>query len=275
MPSQTHATVTNSRPGSARQRLREHAWVFHLGGLSPWELTKRVLRESREDDILGRAAQLSFYFILAFFPLMIFACSLAASLATNPGQFSHSVLGYMRPLLPYAGFQLLRSTLDQILRTQHLRVLSLVFALWSASYGLEALISGLNVAFDIREFRSWWKRRLLATGMTAILASAVVLTLVLIIWGGGVGQWAANRAGEGWLFRSGWFFVRWALVIAFLFATVALLYKFAPNLKKQSLLSVLPGALIAIALWIVSSLVFRLYLGRFFASSYGQKTRKC
>ena len=47
-------------------------WVWHLGGLSASQLAKNVWAEIDKDDVLGRAAQLSFYFLLALFPLLIF-----------------------------------------------------------------------------------------------------------------------------------------------------------------------------------------------------------
>ena len=48
------------------------SWVWHLGGLTKTELAQRVWREAQRDDVLDRAAQLSYYFLLSLFPLLIF-----------------------------------------------------------------------------------------------------------------------------------------------------------------------------------------------------------
>ena len=56
-------------------------WVWHLGGLSASQLAKNVWAEIDKDDVLGRAAQLSFYFLLALFPLLIFVSAVLALIA--------------------------------------------------------------------------------------------------------------------------------------------------------------------------------------------------
>ncbi len=251
---------------NVRRKHGKLGWVLHLGGLSPWELTKRVFKDSRRDDALGRAAQLSFYLLLAFFPLVIFACSVAGSVVSDQQRFSDSIMKSLRPLVPDAGYSVLQSILHQVLGSKRLRVGSLLFALWTASYGLEAIITGVNVAFDIRESRSWWKRRLLAIAMTAILAAAIIVLLLLAVWGQGTGAWLADREGIGWLFRAGSPYLGWTLIVVALFCAVTLIYRFAPNLQRESLFSVLPGAVVAIALWIGSSLAFRYYVDAFFSS---------
>src|SRR5919199_1780010 len=50
-----------------------------LGGLSWKDLAKRVYNETIKDDILGRAAQLSYYFLLALFPSLLFLTTLLAA----------------------------------------------------------------------------------------------------------------------------------------------------------------------------------------------------
>jgi membrane protein len=253
-------------PDTTDTATTSQSWVFRLGGLSVWQLIKRVFKESRGDDVLGHSAQLSYYFLLAFFPLMIFACSSVGSVLGRQSELSNSILDYMRPVVPNPGFALLQSTVKDVVSTNHIHVFSLCFALWSGSYGIEAVISGLNAVFDVRESRPWWKRRLLALAMAAVLAIASVLAMALVIWGRGVGRLLASHFGEAWLFDAAWPFVRWALALVFLFAAVTLIYKFGPNLRKQPLISVLPGAALGILLWIAASLGFRLYIARSFAS---------
>lgn len=249
----------------AAQDMHSQKWVLKLGYLSIQKLLKRVLAESRRDGVLDRAAQLSFYFVLAFFPLMIFACSLAGKIISSESEFSHAILSYMRPLLPPVGFQMLTTIFDQVLKTNHLHIISFCFALWSASYGLEAVIDGLNEVFDVKEFRSWWKRRALALAMTAVLSVSAVFGIALIAWGSKLGH-LAGTAGVKWLFWIGWPYARWTTAVVFLFLAVTIIYRVAPNLRKQTLLSVLPGTVVAIGLWILASLAFRLYLSKFYGS---------
>jgi membrane protein len=127
---------------------------------------------------------------------MIFACSSVGSVLGRQSELSNSILSYMRPVVPDPGFALLKSTVKDVISTNHIHVLSLCFALWSGSYGSEAIISGLNAVFDVRESRPWWKRRLLALAMAAVLAIASVLAMALVIWGGGVGKLLASQFGK-------------------------------------------------------------------------------
>jgi uncharacterized BrkB/YihY/UPF0761 family membrane protein len=83
---------------------------------------------------------------------MIFACSSVGSVLGRQSELSNSILSYMRPVVPDPGFALLKSTVKDVISTNHIHVLSLCFALWSGSYGSEAIISGLNAVFDVRDF---------------------------------------------------------------------------------------------------------------------------
>jgi membrane protein len=127
-------------------------------------LLKRTLADARRDEVMGRAAQLSFYFMLALFPLISLACSVAAFAVSNDQHFSQRPRESLRPTMPEAAFALTKSVITQVLQNpSHMRLgISLLLTVWSASYGVEALINGVNVAFNVREYRSWWKRRLLA-----------------------------------------------------------------------------------------------------------------
>ena len=59
----------NRREPSAAARTARQSF---LGGLTFKEQAKRIWREAKEDDAFDRAAGLAFYFMLAFFPLLIF-----------------------------------------------------------------------------------------------------------------------------------------------------------------------------------------------------------
>lgn len=256
------------RLGIIEANKRSARWVLKLGGLSVWQLCKRTLKDARRDDVMGSAAQLSFYFMLALFPLISFACSVAAFTVSNDQEFSNRLLQYLKPSMPDAAFTLTKSVVQQVLQNpSHARLgFSLLVTVWSASYGVEAIIDGVNVAFDVREFRSWWKRRLLALAMTIILEAGVLFVLTLIFWGGNFAGFMAEESGAqpvlAWLRP----ILRWVFLTLCLLIVIAFIYRIAPNLKRETIVAVLPGAIVAVIGWILSALAFRWYMNVFFSS---------
>jgi membrane protein len=242
--------------------------VWRLGGLTPWELLKEVAAEARRDRIFGQAAQLSFYFLLGLFPLLMFLASIGTLFLADPGSVTRAALDAIAPLLPAPTFELVQSISHQVggAAPRPTAVLTLVFAVWSASYGMEAVINGLNAVFDVGEYRPWWRRRMLAIAMTVVLAAAILAALVLVTWGPAIGEWLSSHWRFGDLFGTAWPVLRWTLLLVWLSAAVAIIYAYAPNLRRQTLAVMLPGTLVAVAAWVAAAFAFKLYVQTFAAS---------
>jgi membrane protein len=248
-------------------------WVWSLGGLSIPNLARRVWDQINLDDVFGRAAQLSFYFILSLFPLLIFLSVIAGYFFAAERQLYIRILDYLATAMPESAFELVRSVLHDLTEGAGGGKLSLglLFALWTASLGLDAVIKGLNVAYGIREFRPWWKRRLLAMGLTFMLSILILTALVLVLIGREAGDLVASQLHLGPAFRRAWPFMQWSAVVAFVMLGCSLVYLVAPNVKQRSWQAILPGALIAVTVWIAASLGFKTYLTYFdsYATTYG------
>src|SRR3982751_3528478 len=136
-------------------------WVWHLGGLSHRELASRVWKQIDEDDVAGRAAQLSYYFFLALFPLLIFLSAVLGRAFAGNTELYHELLDYMSRVMPPCAYGGLRDTVNEITAGASGQKLSigLLATLWTASSGMVAVIEGLNVAYEVTERRPWWKRR--------------------------------------------------------------------------------------------------------------------
>ena len=65
-------------------------------------------------------------------------------------------------------------------------------SLWFASSGMGALIEGLNVGYDVKETRAWWRRTLLAILLTIALAALIITALALMFYGGHIAQVIAD-----------------------------------------------------------------------------------
>src|SRR5689334_18899769 len=165
-----------TKPNRRRNRLvagiaKHMCRATTLGGLSFKELVIRVWRRAGKDDLLGRAGQLSYFFILALFPFAIFLFMLLGYLFSAQQEQYFRLLQYLSEVMPGPAFELVRDTLDQITAEAGASVLTIGFALsfWIASSGMTAIIEGLNVAYSVSEARPWWKQRLVAFGLTGAL----------------------------------------------------------------------------------------------------------
>lgn len=250
------------------------ASLWRLGGLSAGQLARRVWAEMEDDDILGRAAQLSYYFLLALFPLLLFLTSLLGYFAQAGTELRGELLGYLSTVVPGQASALINSTVDEVSKASGGGKLSfgLVAALWAASNGMGAICAALNVAYEVKETRSWWKVRLVAMVLTIALSLLILSALVLVLFGGYIADAIAAHMMFGSVFTTTWKILQWPLVLAFVLGAFALIYYIAPDLKaRRKWAWITPGSVLAVLLWLLVSFAFRLYLHFFdsYSATYG------
>lgn len=236
---------------------------WKLGGLSFWDLGKRLWRESLQDELLGRAAQLSYYILLALFPALIFLTALMGFFSV--GEFMSQLMGYAKNVLPEDALSMVERFLTQVAQGAGTNILSLgvLAALWWSSSGVVAIMEGLNVVYDVKEdSRSFWKVRLLAILLTVALAGFVMLSLTLILYGPSIGAWIADLVGLGPLFVFAWNVLQWPVVVALMLCVVGVLYYICPDID-QEWRWMSPGSVFAVVMWLVVSLGFKLYVDNF------------
>ncbi|MCA1594189.1 MAG: YihY/virulence factor BrkB family protein [Acidobacteria bacterium] len=244
-----------------------------LGGL-PWkELSKRVWAEIQKDEVTGRAAQLSYYFLLALFPLLLFLTTVIGLLLGSGTGMRHALFNYLSQVLPGSASELVSNTMREVSEHSSGGKLSfgILAALWAASNGMGAICESLNVAYDVKETRSWWKVRLVAVGLTLALAVLIVSALVLVLYGYNLADFVAVKFGLGSAFELSWKILQWPVVLAFVLLGFALIYYFAPSVEDQDWKWITPGAIIGVVLWLLVSFAFKTYLSYFnsYSATYG------
>jgi membrane protein len=244
-----------------------------LGGLSPKELAKRVVKETTEDNILGYAAQLSYYFLLALFPALLFLTSLLGYFAGADSELRAGLFRYLSAVLPGDASKLVAKTVNDVTTGSGGGKLSfgILATLWAASSGMTAISDSLNAAYDLKETRPWWKVRLVAIGLTLALSFLIVSSLVLVLYGHNIADTVAVRFGLGDAFALTWKIVQWPIVLAFVLLGFALIYYFAPDASDQDWKWITPGSLVGVALWLLVSFAFKAYLHYFnsYNATYG------
>jgi membrane protein len=232
-------------------------------------IAQRTWKKSNEDDILGRSAQLAYYFFLALFPMLIF---LISTLGMLPGAAEHVKNGmfqFLSEVLPASASDLVQKTMMEITNASSIGKLSfgLIVSLWSASAGMLAIMDTLNEEHGVPEERSFFKQRAIAIGLTLGCATSLVAAAALILIGG-------NRTSfllaDG-TFALAWKVVHWPAAFACVLLALALIYYFAPNLKKPEWHWITPGAVVGCGLWLIASIGLRVYLHFFdsYSATYG------
>ena len=234
---------------------------------------QRIVRQIKDDEIFGRAAQLSYYFLLALFPMLLVLINLLGFMAQRGTELRSELLSYFAAVMPSSAVALIRTTLDEISAASSGGKVSLglLATLWAASNGMGAISQTLNTAYNIRESRPWWMVRLISVLLTVSLSVIIISALAIILYGGAIGEALAARYGFGDLFSGAWLVLQWPIALIFVLATFNLIYNFGPNLKSQQRRWITPGAFVAVALWLFISFGFRIYLHYFdsYSVTYG------
>jgi membrane protein len=232
----------------------------------------RVVERIKDHEIFARAAQLSYYFLLALFPLLLVLINVLGYMAQEGTLFREKLLLYLAAIMPRSAIALVRTTLDEISNASGGGKLSfgLLVALWAASNGMGAISSTLNTSHNVKERRPWWKVRLICVCLTVAVAILILAALAIVLYGGTIGEALAARYGFGDFFTTVWTIVQWPIALVFVLTTFNLIYNFAPNLPgARSWIT--PGAFIGVGLWLLVSFAFRVYLSFFdsYSVTYG------
>jgi len=235
-----------------------------LGGLSLMELGRRLWRESQKDELLGRAAQLSYYALLALFPALIFLTALMGLFSVQ--NFMPELMSYLRNVLPADALSMVQRFLTQVAEGSGANILSLgaLGALWASSSGVTAIMDALNVVFDVKEDRRpFWRVRLIAILLTIGLAGFVILSLGLVLYGPTIGRWVADLMGFSVAFTWIWNVVQWPVIAGLMLIVVAAIYHICPDRRYTRWRWVTPGSLFAVLMWLLVSLGFKAYVDNF------------
>jgi membrane protein len=243
-------------------------WKF--GGLSVFELGKRVWNELDADEVGDRAAALSYYFLFSLFPALLFLTALLAFLPLAGLQ--ERLLAYTNDVLPGDAASTLERTLAEVLGARRTGLLSFgaLATLWASSNGMATVMSTMNKVWGTRETRPWWRRRLLAIGLTLVFAIFIVAALTLMVFGPKIGRMVADLFGLGDVFTLFWNVVSVPLVIACVLIGVQSVYYVAPSGPRRWRWFT-PGAVLAVVLWLAMSFGLRVWVTNFgnYSATYG------
>jgi membrane protein len=243
----------------------------HFWPRTSWtDIARKTIHEIDEDNCLGLAAQLAFYFLLALFPALLFLVALIGYLPVEDALAD--LIRALGAVAPREILTLLRGQLDRIAEGNEGGLLTLGFigAIWSSSAAMVAIIDALNHAYDVDEWRPWWKRRIVSILLTVALSVFILIALTFILIGPEMAYSIADWAGVAPAVALVWQIVRVPVMILCIILGIDIVYHFAPN-RATRWTWITPGSIFATGSWLLSSFAFRFYVTNFadYTATYG------
>jgi len=236
-------------PGGGRMRFKAFA--------------KRLYEEYENDAVADSAAALSYYFVFALFPFLFFLATLTAYVPYVRRSVD-TILARAHAILPEQALGLVETHLRELVEKPRPRLLTLglLATLYTASRGVDAVRKTLNLAYDVKESRPWWKTELVAFGMTIGGAVLVLIAITALTVGGSVGFWLAEHVGIAHEYVLVWSWLRWPVTAVVIMLCAALAYYVLPDVK-QEFKFITPGSVIGTLAWLLGTWGFSVYTGNF------------
>jgi membrane protein len=236
--------------------------LWMLGGLSQWQLARNVFDEIRANNFLGRASELAFDFLFALFPMILLMVTLFGLFASHRAELQNDLLSYFAGFLPPAAFQLLKTTVAELAANAGggKFTFGIVFSLWFASGGISSMISALNLAYRVREARSWFQVRSIALGLTLLISVLLFTALFLMLVSSHFVDWLGNVLQLQPAVVLIGKIIQWPAAILFVLLSYAVIYYCGPDLKERYWHWMTPGSAFGASLWLLASIGFRIYL---------------
>ncbi|MBO1199481.1 YihY/virulence factor BrkB family protein [Staphylococcus simiae] len=220
-----------------------------------------------KDDASGLAAQMTYHFVLALFPMLIFLLTLLPFFNIKQSQITE-----MLSNAPADTSTLIKGVINDVTQNSSGGLLSvgLILAIWSASNGMTAIMNSFNVAYDVEDSRNGIVLKLLSVLFTIVMGVVFVVALALPTLGSVISHFLFGPLGLDdevrWIFN----LIRIGLPIIIIFIVFIVLYSVAPNVKTK-IKSVLPGAIFTSVIWLVGSFGFGWYISNFgnYSKTYG------
>jgi len=244
-----------------------------LGGLTWKELGRRSWKQFRFEHVKDQSATLSFYFLLAIFPLLLILIDFLGLLSQSGPVLQQSMHKYLARLAPSAASGLVDNTISEVTHGFGAITFSiqLLFAWLPASQGVMAVIDGLNRAYGVTDSRKWWRKYLAACGLTVLSLLLLATGLLILIFGGYASGILGNISGHRSMVSGIWKVMDWAIFIGLVFFAFNVLYIYGPAVKHRRWRWFMPGTVVGVSIWLFVSFAFKVYLHYldYYSHTYG------
>jgi membrane protein len=230
---------------------------------------RRSIRIYRRGGLPDQAAALTYFGILAIFPGLLALLSIMGLLGRSTTQ---AFLDDTHKFVPGGVNSFLQTTIRNVEgrsgAASIAAIIGIVLALWAASGYVAAFMRASNAIYSVDEGRPIWRTAPVRFGVTLALCVMLIASVVIVAVTGPVADEVGHALGIGSTAVTAWEIAKWPVLLILVSLMLALLYWAAPNVKQPGARWILPGAALAVVIWLVASGLFGLYLG--FSSSYNK-----
>lgn len=237
-----------------------------------WSYIRDFLRRCKEDNVSATGAQLAYYLVLAFFPFLIFLLTL---MPLTP-LADQDILASLLQVMPESAADIVGPVVEDVLNNRSGTLLStaLILTLWSASSGMNNLLSAMDIAFDVDNKRNFIVKRLISLLFTLVLVLMIFITLASQVFGEVIVSYLSSTALSSGVVEGTWSLVRNLIPFVVMVLGFSLLYRYGPGFPKEEILSfkeALIGGVVAAAGWTLISQGFAFYVSNFanYSNTYG------
>ena len=241
--------------------------------LRTWMRALRLsLSRFRADDLTDRAAALTYYGVLAIFPMLI---ALVAILGLVGESATGPLIDKLGEFTPGPANEIITNAIEEITAGRGTAGVALVLglggALWSASGYVGAFSRASNAIYGIEEGRPFWKLRPLQLLLTFALITLLASTALAVVITGPLADHIGDLVGAGDTAVFIWDLAKWPVIALVVIAIFALLYYAAPNVRQPGFRWITPGSVLALVVWVVASLAFGAFVANFgnYNATYG------
>ena len=238
----------------------------HRLSLGEWvDAFKRTFKQFMADDCMGLAQQVAYSSLLAFFPAVVMLVGLLGLIGAYD-----ALQDFLNPVAPQAVTDLIQTLQEDSSGggSAAAVVLGAFGAVWAASGAMGSVVKAVNRAYDRMETRPFWKVRVISIVLVAASGIVTAGMLLMIVFGGKLGEAIAAQAKLGSAFEWIWNVLRWPLAFVAVLLLFALIYYLAPNKDQRDWKWITPGSLVGGTMWIALSGLFALYTA--FSGSYSK-----
>jgi len=274
VPGMSLVKKAQARAEAGVEEINERVEMPMTRKLGVVDFFKETFKQMGEDHLGAFAGNLTYCGIFAIFPFLLFLISLLGIFHATA--LVDSLIKQASSTMPAEATKLTRDIAHSVTKSHSTgaftvgAIISIGAALWGVSGACRAVMDAMNVMYDVKETRPTWKQYLIAILLSIGATALIVAALVLVVFGPALGGAIADRVGLGTAFAVAWIILQWPVLVAFVLLAFAAIYYFAPNVK-QTFRFITPGSSIAVAVWLLFSLLFSLYVNNFgsYNKTYG------
>ncbi|MGH8302149.1 MAG: YihY/virulence factor BrkB family protein [Steroidobacteraceae bacterium] len=230
------------------------------------DILLRMWQKLGDDNVSLVAAGVALNTLLAVFPAMAVLASIYGMFA-SPAEVGKEIAPFYG-ILPHDAAAIIQAQLTALARPRGhtlgiAAIVSLIVSIYYSSQGVSALMSATNIAYSEGERRGFVMRVLIALGFAvgAVVGFVVMLLLTVAV------PLGLQRLPLPSFVNAAALALRWVLLWFFAALGLAIVYRYAPSRQNPRWRWVSWGSVVAATLWLVSSVLFSLYVRDF--GSYG------